>query len=85
MADELKDYKVTETRFIGGHHRVVGEPIQMSERAAKYYVAPYGTGLKLARLQQTSLREKPMQNPPIKRLKQKADFYGLGPPHGGSC
>lgn len=48
MADELKDYKVTETRFIGGHHRVVGEPIQMSERAAKYYVAPYGTGLKLA-------------------------------------
>lgn len=41
-----KDYEVTETRFIGGQHRKVGEPVQMTERAAKYYVAPYGTGLK---------------------------------------
>lgn len=44
----LKDYEVTEARFIGGQHRKVGEPVQMTERAAKYYVAPYGTGLKPA-------------------------------------
>lgn len=43
----LKDYEVTEARFIGGQHRKVGEPVQMTERAAKYYVAPYGTGLKV--------------------------------------
>jgi len=44
----LNDYEVTEARFIGGQHRKVGEPVQMTERAAKYYVAPYGTGLKPA-------------------------------------
>ena len=43
-----KGYEVTEERFIGGQHRKVGEPVQMTERAAKYYVPPYGTGLKLA-------------------------------------
>ena len=44
----LKNYEVTEARFIAGQHRKVGDPVQMAERAAKYYVAPYGTGLKVA-------------------------------------
>jgi len=47
MTTELKDYEVTEVRFINGQHRTVGEKVQMTERAAKYYVPPYGTGLKL--------------------------------------
>ena len=47
MADELKNYEVTEARFIGGQHRAVGEPVQMTERAAKYYIEPYGKGLKV--------------------------------------
>lgn len=44
----LKSYEVTEERFIGGQHRKVGDPVQMTERASKYYVAPYGRGLKPA-------------------------------------
>ena len=43
----LKNYEVTEARFIAGQHRKVGDTVQMTERAAKYYVAPYGTGLKV--------------------------------------
>jgi len=43
----LKDYEVTEARFIGGQHRKVGEPVQMTERAAKYYMEPHGVGLKV--------------------------------------
>ncbi len=48
MAKEVKDYEVTEARFIGGQHRAVGELVQMTDRAAKYYIEPHGAGLKLA-------------------------------------
>ncbi len=48
MTNEVKDFEVTEARFIGGQHRAVGEPVKMTERAAKYYIEPHGTGLKLA-------------------------------------
>jgi hypothetical protein len=47
MTDQLKDYEVTEARFIGGQHRAVGEPVKMAGRAAKYYMQPHGTGLKV--------------------------------------
>ncbi len=48
MTDQLKDYEVTEARFIDGQHRAVGEPVKMSERAAKYYMQPHGAGLKVS-------------------------------------
>lgn len=48
MTDQVKDYEVTEARFIDGQHRAVGDPVKMSERAAKYYMQPHGTGLKVA-------------------------------------
>ncbi|KPU83621.1 hypothetical protein JI58_08385 [Marinosulfonomonas sp. PRT-SC04] len=47
MSDKSKDYEVTETRFIGGLHRAVGDLVSMTEKAAKYYLPPYGTGLKV--------------------------------------
>lgn len=40
------DYEVTQAREIGGVHRAVGEPIKMMPAQAKYYLPPYGTGLK---------------------------------------
>jgi hypothetical protein len=46
--NELIDYEVTQARFIAGQHRKIGDPVRMTERAAKYYIAPYGSGLKLA-------------------------------------
>ena len=42
----LKKFEVTEARFIGGARRSVGETVEMTERQAKYYKPPYGTGLK---------------------------------------
>jgi hypothetical protein len=45
MTKTLIDYEVTEARFILGAHRPVGALVQATERAAKYYVAPNGTGL----------------------------------------
>jgi hypothetical protein len=45
MAKELVEYEVTQTRFIGGQHRVAGEVVQMTQAQAKYYLAPNGEGL----------------------------------------
>lgn len=67
-----KDYEVTEERFIGGQHRKVGEPVQMTERAAKYYVAPYGTGLKPA----TPLRAQPVTQAETKPANKAAKEEG---------
>ena len=61
----LKDYEVTAARFIGGQHRKVGEPVQMTERAAKYYLAPYGTGLK-AVAPVAPVADKPVEKQPAK-------------------
>lgn len=43
----LNKYEVAEARFIGGQHRKLGEEVRMTERAAKYYMEPHGTGLKV--------------------------------------
>lgn len=40
------EYEVTKAREIGGMHRAVGEIVTLTPRAAKYYLPPYGTGLK---------------------------------------
>lgn len=68
----LKDYEVTEARFIGGQHRKVGEPVQITERAAKYYVAPYGTGLKPA----APLRAQPVTQAESKPADKAAKAEG---------
>ena len=71
----LKDYEVTEARFIGGQHRKVGEPVQMTERAAKYYLAPYGTGLKAVAPVAAPVEDKPVEKQPAK-AKPAADAKG---------
>ncbi|WOI34774.1 hypothetical protein R1T40_08620 [Tritonibacter scottomollicae] len=40
------DYEVTQAREIGGVHRAVGETVTLTPLQAKYYLPPYGTGLK---------------------------------------
>lgn len=42
------DYEVTQSREIGGAYRAAGETITMMPVQAKYYLPPYGTGLKAA-------------------------------------
>lgn len=42
----VADYEVTTAREIGGLHRAKGEIIPMTPAQAKYYLPPYGTGLK---------------------------------------
>lgn len=42
------DYEVTQSREIGGVHRAVGETVTLMPLQAKYYLPPYGTGLKAA-------------------------------------
>lgn len=62
MPDAKKLYEVTVDRFIEGRHRSVGDPIRMTELAAKYYMEPYGSGLKPAKpakKQAERLLEKP--------------------------
>jgi hypothetical protein len=71
----LKDYEVTAARFIGGQHRKVGEPVQMTERAAKYYVAPYGSGLKVATPVAVPVGQKPVGKEPAKEAPE-ADAKG---------
>ncbi len=50
MADQKTaapaDYEVTQAREIGGLYRGKGEVIAMTPAQAKYYLPPYGTGLK---------------------------------------
>ena len=50
MADEKNtkpmDYEVTHAREIGGVHRVVGAIVPLTPAQAKYYLSPYGVGLK---------------------------------------
>ncbi|WP_214565965.1 hypothetical protein [Aliiroseovarius lamellibrachiae] len=57
----MKDYEVTKGRFIEGQHRKVGDPVRMTERAAKYYTAPYGEGLKLAKPAKKATEKTPKQ------------------------
>jgi len=65
----LKDYEVNEARFIAGQHRKVGDPVRMTERAAKYYVAPNGTGLKPLASTNALSGEKPEPKPAKKVAK----------------
>lgn len=50
MADQKKpalaEYEVTTAREILGQHREKGETIKMLPAQAKYYLPPYGDGLK---------------------------------------
>ncbi|KPD11563.1 hypothetical protein [Phaeobacter sp. 11ANDIMAR09] len=49
MSDEktaLADYEVTQAREIGGVFRSKGEVLPMTVQQAKYYLPPYGSGLK---------------------------------------
>lgn len=47
QAPELKSYKVTVARFIGGIFRQIDETIEMTPKAARYYMPPHGVGLEL--------------------------------------
>lgn len=47
MSEEQKKYEVTKARYIAGLYCKVGDPVTMSAKAAKYYLPPYGTGLKV--------------------------------------
>jgi hypothetical protein len=47
VKDDVKNYEVTQARFIGGQYCAVGDRVQLTERAAKYYIDPHGTGLTL--------------------------------------
>lgn len=40
------DYEVTQAREIGDVHRAVGETVTLTPQQAKYYLPPYGAGLK---------------------------------------
>ena len=42
----LADYEVTTARVIAGLYHAQGTVIKMTPEQAKYYIAPYGTGLK---------------------------------------
>ncbi|MBB5515767.1 hypothetical protein FHS89_001787 [Rubricella aquisinus] len=44
---ETQDYEVIIAREIGGVSRPVGACLAMTPAQAKYYLPPYGTGLKL--------------------------------------
>ncbi|MGB0901196.1 hypothetical protein [Halocynthiibacter sp.] len=74
MTAKVKSYEVTETRFIEGQHRKVGDPVQMTERAAKYYLAPYGTGLKIPgpRKEKVGGLDDPMVKKPTEHATGKA-------------
>lgn len=54
----LKNYTATAARFIGGHMRAVGDPVSMSEVAAKYYCSPCGSGLELVKPSRAKRRAK---------------------------
>jgi hypothetical protein len=54
----LKNYTVTAARFIGGHMRAVGDPVSLSDVAAKYYCSPYGSGLELVKPSRVNRRAK---------------------------
>lgn len=51
MADQKTtapaEYEVTQAREIGGVHRAVGETVTLTPLQAKYYLPPYGAGLKI--------------------------------------
>lgn len=40
------EYEVTAAREIMGAHRAMGETVTMTPAQAKYYLPPYGSGLK---------------------------------------
>ena len=71
MQDEiLSDYEVTHPRSIGGVFRALGETVSMTARQAKYYVAPYGSGLVFKRAE---VEEIPAENEP----EEQIDVAGL--------
>lgn len=41
------DYEVTQSREISGQYRKAGESVKMTPAQAKYYLPPYGAGLKV--------------------------------------
>lgn len=43
---EQAEYEVTTAREIGGAWRNEGETVRLTERQAKYYLPPFGSGLK---------------------------------------
>lgn len=50
MADKATapaDYEVTQSREIDGLYRNEGETVSMNPAHAKYYMSPYGAGLKV--------------------------------------
>ncbi|NIZ11086.1 hypothetical protein [Pseudooceanicola sp. HF7] len=46
MSEKL-DFEVTQSREIAGRWCRRGETVRLTRRAAKYYLAPYGSGLVL--------------------------------------
>lgn len=72
MTTFVNDYEATEARFIGGQHRAVGDPVKMSEKAAKYYLPPYGTGLKLAKKSARKEKVGGLDDPNVKNPQEHA-------------
>lgn len=59
-ASAVAEYEVVQPREIMGRFRDKGETISMKSAQAKYYMAPYGTGLKPAS-QKTDAKQKPVK------------------------
>lgn len=60
------EYEVTQAREIGGVHRAVGETVTLMPAQVKYYLPPYGTGLKVPG---SSFLDKPKANAEKLRAK----------------
>lgn len=70
MADQKTtapaDYEVTQAREIGGVHRAMGETVTLTPLQAKYYLSPYGTGLKAVAAKAASKPKADAEKPPTK-------------------
>lgn len=60
------DYEVTQAREIGGVHRAVGETVTLKPLQAKYYLPPYGTGLKTVAAKAAAKQKADAEKPAIK-------------------
>ncbi|TDE34126.1 hypothetical protein [Antarcticimicrobium sediminis] len=63
------EYEVIKAREIGGVHRAVGEIVTLTPRAAKYYLPPYGSGLKLGGAKEAS-KPKPVAEKPAAKAEK---------------
>ena len=61
------EYEVTQAREIQDVWREVGETVSMQPKAAKYYLPPYGSGLRLK--EASASAAEPQEGPKAKPAK----------------